>query len=150
MVIKAIERIRETADTDAKGAAAFVELTFKKAGILDAKAKVSDKNTVSVRFKAVATTAIVVLTLENGKVTVDTFDFNLEYALPESNFMILDRMRDSRGLNSTALSKALVKAADHMNELAQGHQELSSLLQRVDRALTALAHAAARNAEGLM
>lgn len=150
MQIKAIARIQETADANSKDAAAFIELTFKKAGIIDAKARSLGKELVELKFKAVADTAYITFILNNGKVEVDTFDFRLLDALPEAKYTVLDKMRDTKGLNSTFLSKALTKAADHLNEVAKGHQELAVILQRVDRALTALAHAASRNAEGRM
>lgn len=151
MQIKALARIQETAaDANAKDAAAFIELTFKKAGIIDAKARPLGKEVVELKFKAVADTAYITFILNKGKVEVDTFDFRLLDALPEAKYTVLDKMRDTKGLNSTVLSKALIKAAEHLNEVARGHQELAAILQRVDRALTALAHAASRNAEGRM
>lgn len=150
MQIKAIARIQETADANVKDAASFIELTFKKAGIIDAKAKPMGQEMVELRFRAVADTAYITFILNKGKVEVDTFDFRLLDALPEAKYTVLDKMRDTKGLNSTVLSKALIKAAEHLNEVARGHQELAAILQRVDRALTALAHAASRNAEGRM
>lgn len=148
MTIRAIARIAEHADATVKEAAGYVAAAFKKAGIDGAKVKPVDKERIEVTFKVNSEPASITLTLANGRVLVDTMDLQIEDLTPIGNYRVADNIRREAKLNSAGLSKALQAGVKYMKEMALAHEEVASVLNKIDRALNILAAAAERNAQG--